>query len=1214
MHRKNRSRLRHAKLGALLVLIAGILPLSAQLGVRPESAASGDIVILEWNASTGGTTLKWNDDLSNPAGWQNAPGPTPGDNGQWEAQFTVTPPKSFFRLEPAGPPVAPPNLRMIVRDGVFRLEWDSTPDAAEYTVYVGPDPGVGPGNHLASFTLPLTNCFEVVGLAAGQKYFVTIVGSNAAGTGPPAPPVEGVFGPVGVVSGRAVQTFTSSVGDSFDVIGEGAVVSLRKRNDPVAIPFEGIADDRGNFRIPEVPVGIYDVSYLFNGRVGFSPAQLDVGPEGAVLSPLVLATGQQPPQPATTLLGAVCHSNGTPARVDLPEFGISERVEVQVSFAGGTGAVVHPDRHGAFALTDIQPDYPITLTATFKQLEAVAVIQQPPGDLDPVRFHFVERIPRPHRIRAYQNGQEVRCIAPGIPVTYVAEVDNPDGLAEDPHWIAEFNGQKQLSTDPSPTFVFDQPPGPPGQGLGDAQDSGTARVRLLPTCLSLLDLPSFDLPVEPLLWNPNCWSGVACVWDPAQPEDLVSADPATITVTRTGASSPLNSATSQPNGYFEVFTHPSTKAPYTVRVDKPGHMPFLWPFEFQLPLEADFCVVPAQTYNADQDGVGGITINHPSGAVLRLPNGSVLDGGSPYAGTVIIEMVYLAMKSRHPMPPNAEVRDGGSRAGISAEGAVWFSLRKPLGGVLTTTPAATLTIPTTTAVSDPTLSGYHQDETTAYFERWGYGLGKFANMVGTGLYEIPLGTEGLFMIGEDKILNELIIEADRSLNYPFDVLIDFSIFPVTIHGFCQNSLGHLYVPRDIGHLVRVLDLRLAPGRRFTDPTNPATLIPPFTKEYVYIKSVLPLAGPAVPPAIAPHWHQVSLAQNAPELKTLPSDTTVTAITAFDHFLSKPALNIPVDPSDYYQQIQAPGTLAEWRALNGLPARFGAPMPSVPASDYATAYYYNLGDLGFARAQTMRIRTSSFDGLPDVAFAVTNYKTLEDARCGRGAVATVAMDYAARADKGKFKKTRYTRFYVYGSNGNLIDGANLDGGGLKFVPNLCVVCHGGNGFQAGDSPDLGSRFLPFDLESYSFHPKFGVQQNELAKMNAGVLKTDPTVAVQDVIEGWYGAPDPLTNPLNFMQSYIPSGWSSNPTVYSDMFKGACRVCHISRESTGIAQFYTLADFALFGYGHYNACTSLNMPHAQRTWSVFWGSRAAANLGFLIPDMPANLGTAAGSPCK
>ncbi|NNM31207.1 MAG: hypothetical protein HKO57_16955 [Akkermansiaceae bacterium] len=130
----------------------------------------------------------------------------------------------------------------------------------------------------------------------------------------------------------------------------------------------------------------------------------------------------------------------------------------------------------------------------------------------------------------------------------------------------------------------------------------------------------------------------------------------------------------------------------------------------------------------------------------------------------------------------------------------------------------------------------------------------------------------------------------------------------------------------------------------------------------------------------------------------------------------------------------------------------------------------------------------------------------------------------------------------------------------------------------------------------------------------MLKTDPTVAVQDVIEGWYGAPDPLTNPLNFMQSYIPSGWSSNPTVYSDMFKGACRVCHISRESTGIAQFYTLADFALFGYGHYNACTSLNMPHAQRTWSVFWGSRAAANLGFLIPDMPANLGTAAGSPCK
>lgn len=341
---------------------------------------------------------------------------------------------------------------------------------------------------------------------------------------------------------------------------------------------------------------------------------------------------------------------------------------------------------------------------------------------------------------------------------------------------------------------------------------------------------------------------------------------------------------------------------------------------------------------------------------------------------------------------------------------------------------------------------------------------------------------------------------------------------------------------------------------------------------------------------------------------------MTSITAPDHFLSRGGINDSVDAADYYAQIKAPPTLKAWRALNGLPARFGGPLPSVPADDYSTAYYYNLGDLGFARAQTMRVRTSTFDGLPDVAYAVTNYKALEDARCGRGSVATVCMDFAARADLGKLKKTRYTRFYVYGSNGALLDCADLDGAGPKCVPNLCVTCHGGNFFKAGDSPDLGSRFLPFDIESYSFHPKWDLQPTELAKMNAGVLKTNPTIAVKDVVEGWYAGPDPNANPLTYNQGYVPSGWAADPALYSDMFKASCRVCHITRETTGFAQFYQLSDFSGFGYGFSQACSSLDMPHAQRTWGVFWGSRSAVNLGFPIPDMPSLLGTAAGFPCR
>ena len=179
-----------------------------------------------------------------------------------------------------------------------------------------------------------------------------------------------------------------------------------------------------------------------------------------------------------------------------------------------------------------------------------------------------------------------------------------------------------------------------------------------------------------------------------------------------------------------------------------------------------------------------------------------------------------------------------------------------------------------------------------------------------------------------------------------------------------------------------------------------------------------------------------------------------------------------------------------------------------------------------------------------------------------------------------------RVYVYGSNGALLETANLDGAGLKGVPNLCVTCHGGNFYQAGDPPDLGSPFLPFDLESYAFHPKFGVQHQDLAAMNAGVLKTAPTSATADLIVGWYAASNPLLNPLYYNQAYVPVAaglsWAGTPGVYANFFKQSCRVCHNSRDSFTSIQFNQLTDLSSFGYGHGSVCNMLEMPHSQRTW--------------------------------
>jgi len=112
--------------------------------------------------------------------------------------------------------------------------------------------------------------------------------------------------------------------------------------------------------------------------------------------------------------------------------------------------------------------------------------------------------------------------------------------------------------------------------------------------------------------------------------------------------------------------------------------------------------------------------------------------------------------------------------------------------------------------------------------------------------------------------------------------------------------------------------------------------------------------------------------------------------------------------------------------------------------------------------------------------------------------------------------------------------------------------------------------------------------------------------------------PLANSNVFNLNYVPTtpsgGWTGNPGLYNNVFKYSCRVCHISRDSTGSFQFDSLSKLTNSFYGYGPVCSSLSMPHSQRTWGVFWGSRGANNLGASgVPNMPTLIGTAAGLNC-
>ena len=296
----------YRKFASVLLLVTLFASSGAIADLCPDPMLRGERLgnqfVLRWHATSGSTQLVWAPVLDNAAAWQIVPGQAaPNEPDSWQAAFEMTPPRAFFKIVRAIPPVAPPNLLLISAGGIFRLEWDSTCDAAGYVVYIGTSANVGPSNYLQSLTLGQVNSLEIDGLTAGQTYFITVAATNFSGQGPIAAAHSGVFGPQGLVSGHAVQGFDLPESQHFDIDAAGATVMLVKANAPNLPPISGVADDKGQFRIRHVPPGTYFVNYQWNGVVGALPEALNVPAGGTSLSPLEIPVGPQPPAPDKTL-------------------------------------------------------------------------------------------------------------------------------------------------------------------------------------------------------------------------------------------------------------------------------------------------------------------------------------------------------------------------------------------------------------------------------------------------------------------------------------------------------------------------------------------------------------------------------------------------------------------------------------------------------------------------------------------------------------------------------------------------------------------------------------------------------------------------------------------------------------------------------------------------------------------------------------------------
>ena len=303
-------------------------------------------------------------------------------------------------------------------------------------------------------------------------------------------------------------------------------------------------------------------------------------------------------------------------------------------------------------------------------------------------------------------------------------------------------------------------------------------------------------------------------------------------------------------------------------------------------------------------------------------------------------------------------------------------------------------------------------------------------------------------------------------------------------------------------------------------------------------------------------HLIRAAGQVRTIQTVANGTSLTTETAFTSAL--PA-------GTTYEKVGVKQTLNTWKTANG----FGA--------DDQDAIYLNAADLGLGR--WMHKKKDLVTG--NIAYYVSNYGvppafgSVDLAAFAKltnnpslGLIATVAMEYSPHPSGGG----SYTKFYVYNAAGARVNKADLDGNGAKYIPRLCMVCHAGAPATIITDPfgNGAARFIPFDAESFgysalddpanpgSFPFTRANQEASFKAMNNGVkVDTNVSVAIQELIEGWYGGaalPNATQN-----SGYVHKGWrltgtgtppGTSPvdkaTLYSQVIKPSCRSCHNTRD--------------------------------------------------------------------
>lgn len=626
---------------------------------------------------------------------------------------------------------------------------------------------------------------------------------------------------------------------------------------------------------------------------------------------------------------------------------------------------------------------------------------------------------------------------------------------------------------------------------------------------------------------------------------------------------------------------------------------------------------------------------------LFIPKNSIADSLGNLvkkAVTISVRSINVADANGH-IPGNFGGLKDGKNVRLEIYGAVDVQVRDKANPLikynLLKTATANLDIPILSsqlskAAKNITLWDYN--ETTGMWESIGSavkqgahykGLTKRFSVLNAGL-EL---TNGTYIVLKDNPSNSVFSIAGS---------ISIKLFtPQSLGGVAQVSdvINNLQ-PGDIANGLPIVNL----------PANTVVTIQ-IIKNGTVINTLNPRTGPVVPNSVGCCPPPSPLPPYDPTVQQIFMTVTnpVIAQNQLDQFLTGEENNAgATDADNYYAYIGAsnytkdvhgntvaphPITFAEWKAKNGFDAANGA--------GDINSVYYNAGDLGFWRG----MHEKTFNGI--TAFYVSNFGNDVDAinndplahNNDPTAAKTVCMEYSPVTSGSNI-----TKFYIFNANGDLVNSANLDNNshgpdnGLKFLPGLCITCHGGGietlsgaGAQINSSqtfqayydghPDENPNFLPFDLKSFFYSTATGHTRNDqeenLRKLNNQVLQiespstTSRTKAIVDFINASYAGHSGNPGQGYIENAVVDAGntdtWSSltpiNTVVpanfYVDVVATSCRTCHISRTDPKL-WFDTQQKFikkkSAINFAVCPTSGTKFMPNSKVTFINFWTNEA------------------------